>query len=378
MYNMRHISQRLRDFDSSVFQEVFRKQHTLTNPIDLSVGLPEGTTPQYIKDAGIRAISEGHTIYTAANGISQLREAIAHKLVSENGLHVTKDDIAIVPGLTTGLLMVYQALLNPGDEVMIMDPSYPPYRYLVPLTDAKLVQVPTLHNFQLDLAAIEARLNEKTQLIVINTPNNPTGTVYPKEDLVKLAELAAKYNTLIISDEMYESFIYEGEHFSIGSIYPNTITMNGFSKAYAMTGWRLGYITGPVEVIQAVNQLQQYAVFCSSSIAQYAALAALSQPTLPRDSYVQKRQLINTELRALGYDVQGNDGAYYTFFKAPNGQTDLEFIDKAADHNLLLLPGRAFSQEENYVRLSYGGRIEDVEQGLAIIKKITEEAKYQK
>jgi aspartate aminotransferase len=378
MYNMRHVSQRLKDFDSSVFQEVFRKQQALADPIDLSVGLPEGTTPQYIKDAGIRAISEDHTIYTPANGILELREAIARKLVNENKLDVTKDDVAIVPGLTTGLLMVYQALLNPGDEVMIMDPSYPPYRYLVPLTDATLVQVPTLHNFQLDLAAIEANLNEKTQIIVINTPNNPTGAVYPKEDLVKLAELAAKYNTLVISDEMYESFIYKGEHFSIGSIYPNTITMNGFSKAYAMTGWRLGYITGPIEVIQAVNQLQQYAVFCSSSIAQYAALAALSQPTLPRDSYAQKRQLINTELRALGYDIQGNDGAYYTFFKVPDGQTDLEFINTAADNNLLLLPGRAFSQEENYVRLSYGGRIEDVEQGLAIIKKITEEAKYQK
>jgi aspartate/methionine/tyrosine aminotransferase len=375
---MRHVSQRLKNFDSSVFQEVFRKQQSLANPIDLSVGLPEGTTPQYIKDAGIRAISEDHTIYTPANGIVELREAIARKLTNENKLDVTKDDIAIAPGLTTGLLMVYQALLNPGDEVMIMNPSYPPYRYLVPLTDATLVQVPTLHNFQLDLAAIEANLNEKTQIIVINTPNNPTGAVYPKEDLIKLADLAAKYNTLIISDEMYESFIYEGEHFSIGSVYPNTITMNGFSKAYAMTGWRLGYITGPAEVIRAVNQLQQYAVFCSSSIAQYAALAALSQPTLPRDSYVKKRELINTELRSLGYDIQGNDGAYYTFFKAPHGFTDIEFINKAADNNLLLLPGRAFSQEENYVRLSYGGRIEDVEQGLAIIKKITEEAKLPK
>lgn len=378
MYNMRHISQRLKDFDSSVFQEVFRKQQALTNPIDLSVGLPEGTTPQYIKDAGMRAINEDHTTYTPANGIVELREAIAHKLVTENKLDVTANDITIVPGLTTGLLMTYLALLNPGDEVMIMDPSYPPYRYLVPLTDATLIQVPTLHNFQLDLDAIEASLSEKTQLIVINTPNNPTGTVYPKEDLVKLAKIASKYNTLIISDEMYESFVYDGEHFSIGSIYPNTITMNGFSKAYAMTGWRLGYITGPSEVIKAINQLQQYAVFCSSSITQYAALAALSQPTLPRDSYVQKRQLINTELRSIGYDIQGNDGAYYTFFKAPHGLKDLDFINRAADNNLLLLPGRAFSQSENYVRLSYGGRIEDVEQGLAIIKKITEEANYQK
>lgn len=375
MYNIHRAAQRLNDFDSSVFQEVYRKQQALKNPVDLSVGLPEGTTPQYIKDAGIRAIQEGNTFYTPANGIAPLREAIARKLDNENNITVTSSDVTVVPGLTTGLLLVYLAILNPGDEVMIMDPSYPPYHYLAPLADAVVRRVPTLHNFQLDLPAIKSNISKKTKIIIINTPNNPTGAVYPKEDLLQLAKIAKENNILIISDEMYESFIYKGEHFSIGSVYPNTLTMNGFSKAYAMTGWRLGYITGPSKIIKTINQLQQYAVFCSSSIAQYAALEALQRPTLPRDSYIQKREMVEEKLRAAGYDVQGNDGAYYTFFKAPGGMSDLDFIALCANNNLLLLPGRAFSKDETFVRLSYGGTIEDVEKGLEIITNISRQRK---
>jgi len=375
MYNIHRASKRLKDFDSSIFQDIFRKQQTLTNPIDLSIGLPEGSTPQYIKDAGIRAIQENHTTYTSANGISQLRKAITEKLLHNNKVSVSEEDVTIVPGLTTGLLLTYLAILDPGDEVMIMDPSYPSYHYLVPLAEATLKRVGTLPNFQLNFPAIESNISQKTRIIIINSPNNPTGAIYPKEDLITLAKTAAKHDILIISDEMYESFVYEKEHFSIGSIYPNTLTMNGFSKAYAMTGWRLGYIAGPTEIIKAINQLQQYAVFSSSSIAQYAALEALKQPTQSRESYIKKRSLVINHLSEAGYDIQGSTGAYYTFFKAPHGQTDIEFVNKAADHNLLLLPGCAFSEEEAYVRLSYGGTIDDVQKGLDIITEITKQAK---
>jgi aspartate aminotransferase/aminotransferase len=374
MYDIHNIPKRLEKFDSSLFQDVFRKQQQLKNPIDLSVGLPGGPTPQYIKDAGMKAIQEDHTTYTPSNGIPELRRAIAEKLRKENNLPAEEFNVTVVPGLTTGMLITYLALLNPGEEVIVMDPCYPSYHFLVPLAEGVLKRVPTLHNFQLNFDAIEAAITPKTKIIIINSPNNPTGAVYPKDDLTKLAEIAKKHDLLIISDEMYESFVYEGNHFSIGSIYPKTLTMNGFSKAYSMTGWRLGYIHGPAALIEHINSLQQYAVFSSSSIAQYAALAALSRPTISRQPYIEKRALINQKLSALGYDIQGNDGAYYTFFEAPHGLTDLEFINRAAENNLLLLPGRAFSQEENYVRLSYGGRIEDIEKGLAIIKKITEEA----
>lgn len=369
------IASRLQGFDSKIFQEVFKKQRTLKNPIDLSIGTPEGATPEHVKQAGIKAIENNRTIYTPSNGIPELRAAISRKLARDNSIQIDPNDISIVPGLTTGLLLVYQALLNPGDEVIIMDPSYPPYIHLAALAEARAVQVPTLPNFQLDLAAIEKSITPKTRLILINSPNNPTGAVYPKKDLVKLAKLAEKHNVMLVSDEMYENFLYEGEHFSVGSIYPNTITMNGFSKSYAMTGWRMGYIAGPAVIIQAINQLLQYVVFSSSSIAQHAALEAIKHPPALHESYPKKRDAIRKSLQEAGYEIHGSDGAYYTFFEVPNGMIDMEFIDRAADRNVLLLPGRAFSKLETFVRLSYGGSIEDVKKGLAIITDITRQVR---
>lgn len=370
---MRKMPSRLEPIDSSIFQEAARRKQMLQNPIDLSVGIPEGTTPDYIKEAGIRAIQNNHTTYIASNGLPELRAAIAHKLRSENSLPATTETVTIMPGLTTGMLMTYFALLSPGDEVLLMDPSYPSYHYLIPLTGATLKRVPTLPSFQLNLTAIENAITPHTRIIVINSPNNPTGAIYPKEDLIQLASIAERHNITIISDEMYENFIYEGEHFSIGSIYPNTITMNGFSKSYAMTGWRLGYAHGPQQLINQINRVQQYAVFSSSSIAQYAALAAVSRPPIARDSYRQKRDLIKDTLTSIGYDVGGCQGAYYAFIKTPKEMSDLDFTDIAAEQNLIIIPGRAFSESQTYVRLSYGGKIEDIEKGLKIIKKITQE-----
>lgn len=368
-----HKIARLAGFDSTIFQEVFKKLQTMKNPINLSIGFPEGDTPQYIKDAGIQAIRDGHTAYAPSNGIPELRAAVSKKL-TQNNITALPDDIVIVPGLSTGFLLIYLSTLDPGDEVIIMDPSFPPYVGLAEVINAVVKQVPVRPDFQLDLKAIEANISPKTRLIVINTPNNPTGAVYKKQDLIKLANLAKKHDITIVSDEMYESFLYEGEHFSIGSIYPNTLTLNGFSKSHAMTGWRLGYITGPTEIINAIKELLQYAVFSSSSIAQYAALKALERPTPSRAPYQEKRRMILDKMTAAGYTIHGSDGAYYTYFKAPGGMSDIEFADRAAKENLIIVPGRAFSKQETFIRLSYGGTIKDIEKGLEIITKITKQA----
>ena len=363
----KRISDRLEVFDSSIFREVFHKQQALVDAIDLSVGIPEDMTPLHIKAAGISAITQDKTGYTPANGLLELREEIRKKLQRENNITVENNQISVVPGLTTGQLLIYMAILDPGDEVIVMDPGYPPYTQLASALGAEIMPVLTLPSFQLDLPEIEASITNKTKAIVINSPNNPTGAVYPESDLRKVAKLAEKHNVFIISDEIYEHFIYEGSHFSVGSIYPDTITMHGFSKEYSMTGWRLGYVSGPIDVIDAINELQQYAVFSSSAIAQHAALEAIKSVHDVKEKYRKKRDLIIKNLTECGLEITGAQGSYYVFFKAPNDMTDLEFTDLALKHNLIVIPGRAFSSRHGFIRISYGAPIETVEKGTKVI-----------
>jgi aspartate aminotransferase/aminotransferase len=348
------LSARLKHFDSSDFRRAIEQQQKMVNPIDLSVGLPEDHTADHIKAAGVRAIMDNKTRYTPTNGIKELREALSQKLSNSNNIHVSSDDVTVVPGLTTGLLLVYMAILDPGDEIIVLDPCYPPYTHLAAAIGAEVMTVLTLPTFQPDIETIKASITNRTKAIVINSPNNPTGAVYSKKDLLEIAAIAEEHNLFVISDEIYEKFVYTGEHFSIGSVYPNTITMNGFSKEYAMTGWRIGYIAGPSDVISAINELQQYIVFSSSSIAQYAALAALGQPSVPIDKYHKKRDLLVKSLKSMGFEINGAQGSFYTFIQAPNDLTDLDFIQRAAAENVILVPGRAFSSRHGYIRISYG------------------------
>lgn len=372
--NMTFISQRLNTFDSHDFREAIQKQATLINPVNLSIGIPEELTPEHIKAAGIEAIRQDKTTYAPTNGLLELRQALAHKLQTENGIPCTAESVTVVPGLTTGQLLVYLAVLDPGDEVIIFDPYYPPYPNLATMIGARVVYVSTLPDFQPNLPLLEASITDKTKLIIINSPNNPSGAVYPEETLRELAAIAEKNNILLLSDEIYEQFVYDGKHFSVGSIYPNTLTLNGFSKAHAMTGWRLGYMAGPQEIIDAINELQQYVVFSSSSIAQHAAIAALKhQSPQILQKYKTKRDLVVGRLHDSGYSVEGAQGAFYAFIKAPHNLTDIEFVNRATEHGLIILTGRAFSQLHGYIRISYGADIASLKKGLDILDMIAKE-----
>lgn len=368
------IAQRLSYFDSSDFREAIKKQTQLDDPVDLSIGIPEELTPVHVKAAGIRAIVEDKTTYTPANGIPELRKALAEKLRTENDIPCDANSVTVVPGLTTGQLLVYLALLDPGDEVIVFDPYYPPYPHLASMLGARVVYVSTLPTFQPDLPALEAAVTDKTKLIVINSPNNPSGAVYSEETLRAIVEIAERGNIILVSDEIYEHFVFDGKHFSVGSIYPNTITMNGFSKEHAMTGWRCGYVCGPQEIIDAINELLQYVVFSSSSIAQYAALAALRQrPDDLVEKYRKKRDYVVKHLLHMGYGVEGAQGAYYAFIKAPHNLTDVEFVERATEKGLILVPGRAFSQLHGFVRISYGADMHTLEKGMKILEEISKE-----
>ncbi|HET9721488.1 MAG TPA: aminotransferase class I/II-fold pyridoxal phosphate-dependent enzyme [Candidatus Saccharimonadales bacterium] len=362
---MKFISKRLDYFDSSTIRAAFEAAATIPNHIDLSIGFPGEDTPPHIKEAGIEAIKDNQTRYTPTNGTQELRQAIAGKLKKENRIKATTSTVTVVPGSTTGILLIYLATLDPDDEVLLPQPYFPPYKDLALMVGAKPVLIDTAPTFQLTAEMIESRLTPKSKLLVINSPNNPTGAVYPKAELIKIAELARKHHLLVVSDEAYEYFAYDNVHFSIGSLYPNTLTMNSFSKSYAMTGWRIGYISGPEPIIEAINQLQQYIVFSSSSIGQHASLAALSRP---HDSlnpkYKAKRDLALSVLRDTFSDIQGGQGAFYLFLKLPGGISDVGFVNHLAHRGVIVLPGRAFGTYRNYIRVSYAGEDKNLQQGL--------------
>jgi aspartate aminotransferase/aminotransferase len=357
--------------DSSAIRQAFSLAHKIKDPIDLSVGFPEDNTPDNIKEEAIKAIRSNLTRYTPSNGIKDLREALANKFIKQNNLVTSADQISILPGATTGILMIFLALLDPGDEIIIPDPFFPPYRDIALMLGAKPVFIDTAPSFKLTAEQVKRKITKKTKIIFINTPNNPTGAVYETGELKNIAKLAEEHGIIILSDEIYEHFSYESEHFSIGSIYKNTLTLNGFSKAYAMTGWRIGYVTGPKEIINAINELLQYTVFSTNSISQIASLAALNcNPKEMTTRYKQKKDFIIKELSPF-FEIHGAQGAFYLFLKVPaQYKDDIEFINEAITHGLIILPGRAFSQHNSYFRIAFGGPMEDIKKGINIIKEM--------
>jgi aspartate/methionine/tyrosine aminotransferase len=359
------IAHRLNDFDSGKIRLAFELAKEIPDQIDLSIGFPEEDTPDNVKQAGIRAIQMDHTRYLPTNGLAELRQRIAHKLKSENGIPAQADDISVTPGLTTAILLCYLALLNPGDEVILPQPLFPPYYELAKIAGGVPVPLSTFPDFQLTAKSIQKKITARTKLLVVNSPNNPTGAVYDEAELREIAALAKRHGIIVISDEIYEYFTYDKPHFSIGSIYKDTLTLNGFSKAYAMTGWRVGYISGPADIVEAINQLQQYIVFSSSSIAQYAALEAVKRPPLHlRDSYKTKRDTAVRILKDTFPDITGAQGAYYLFLKLPPGLEDVKVVNHLSHRGVIVLPGSAFSDRQDYIRVSFAGDLRKLKTGL--------------
>jgi len=345
----------------------------MPDPIDLSIGFPEDDTPDYIKAAGIRAIAHGFTRYTPSNGIFELRAALAEKLQRENNLRVGPERVAVTSGVTVGVLLAYLALLDPGDEILVPDPYFPPYFALARLLGAVPVPINTYPSFQLTAALVEKHITPKTKVLVINSPNNPSGAVYPERELRRIAQVAKTHGLTIISDEIYEYFCYDGPHFSIGSIYPQTVTLNGFSKAYAMTGWRVGYMAGPAEFMRVINDLAQYVVFSNSSISEKAALAALRHsPTRLTRKYHAKR---DTVLRYLDgtFEVYGSQGSFFAFVPLPTGMSDVAFCQAAADQGVIILPSRAFSERRDYVRIAFAAPHLTLVRGLKILRRLVQD-----
>lgn len=343
--------------------------------ISMSVGEPDFDTPDHVKAAAIAAIESGKTKYTAVNGTPELREAISAKFARENGLSYAPDAVTVTSGGKQALFNAFFALLNPGDEVLIPAPYWVSYPEMVALTGAVPVAVPTTpeSGFLLNPEELEARVTPRTRMIVLNSPGNPTGAVFPPEVLRAVAAVAQKHNLVIVTDEMYEHLVYDAEQVSIGTFAPeHTLTINGASKAYAMTGWRIGYAGGPKGVIAAMNALQSQSTSNASSVSQYATLAALSDHAhtaafveMARVAYRERRDRIVAGLNALGLRTPTPQGAFYVMADTtPLHADELEAARRILDDaRVAVVPGTDFAAP-GQVRLSYATSMANIEEVL--------------
>ena len=352
--------------------ELQRQGHDV---ISMSVGEPDFDTPPHVKEAAIRAIQSGKTKYTAVGGIPELREAISEKFRRENGLTYAPDSVTVTSGGKQALFNAFFALLNPGDEVLIPAPYWVSYPEMVALTGAVPVAVPTTpeSGFMLDVDVLASKVTPRTRMIVLNSPGNPTGAVFTPEILQAVAELAQRHDLMIVTDEMYEHLLYDAAQVSIGTFAPDhTLTVNGASKAYAMTGWRIGYAGGPKGVIAAMNALQSQSTSNASSISQHAALAALVQHQetsqfidMARRAYRQRRDTIVRGLNDMGLKTPTPQGAFYVMADTtPIHQDELEasriILDEA---QVAVVPGTDFAAP-GQVRLSYATSMENIQEVL--------------
>jgi aminotransferase len=379
----RFISDRARGIDASGIRKVFDLAARLKDPINLSIGQPDFDVPEPIRRRAVEAIEQGFNSYTQTQGTAELRERVLARVRKEfpKTLGTSPDTgVLITSGVSGGLVLTLLACVGPGDEVIIPDPYFVMYRHLVTLAGATAVYVDTYPDFQVTAERIERAITPRTKLVLFNTPSNPTGVVAGAEVCQQVAELCEKRNILLVSDEIYDEFCYEktpvGPGASPGlrcpspaSHTPNLLLLRGFSKTYAMTGWRLGYAVGPRTVVEQLTKLQQYSFVCAPSMAQVAGAVAFDvDMSVYVEAYRRKRDMVT---HALGeaFELTTPGGAFYAFPTVPERLelTATQFVEKAIARNVLIIPGNVFSGRDTHFRLSYACSDDTLQRGLDIL-----------
>lgn len=363
-------SENVTRIDTSGIRKIFEAAGS--DAINLGLGQPDFDTPEHIKAAAIKAINEGFTGYTVGPGIPELREALSIKFKKENGFSVSPQEIIVTSGASEALAIALAALLNPGDEVLISNPGFVSYNALTEILNGKAVSVPLAEDLTMKPDAVLEKISPKTRAIILNSPSNPTGAVASRADIKALAEIAEDHNITIISDEVYEYFIYEGEHVSPASYSDNVITVNATSKSYSMTGWRLGYVAAKSEYVGQMLKVHQYIQACASSIAQKAAYAAVTGPkdsvNFMREEFKKRRDVLVKGLNELGMECALPKGAFYAFPKVSNSA---EVASKMISNGVVVVPGTAFgSKGDGYIRISYAASMKDIEKALSIMERV--------
>ena len=375
------LSKLVTEIEPSGIRRFFDIANTMDDVISLGVGEPDFDTPWHVREEGIYSLEKGRTFYTANSGMPELREEICRYLQRRFSLVYDSDEIVVTVGGSEAIDIGFRAMLDPGDEVIIPEPCFVSYLPCVKMAGGVPVRLPLEEKdqFKLTKEKLLSVITDKTKMVVLPFPNNPTGAIMTGEELEEVAEVIREKDLFVMSDEIYSELSYQGEHVSIAALpgmKERTIVINGFSKSYAMTGWRLGYVAGPRAVIEQLVKIHQYLIMSAPTTSQYAAIEALrngdDDVAGMRESYNERRRFLLKEFETMGIPCFEPMGAFYAF---PNisgyGMTSEEFASKLLkEQHVAVVPGSAFGEcGEGFLRISYAYSIEDLKKALLKIKK---------
>ena len=379
------ISRRVGRVSPSGIRKFFDLLSTMDDAISLGVGEPDFVTPWHISEAGISGIEKGYTMYTSNWGMPELRQELARNLSARCGVEYDPDrELLITVGVSEGLDLAMRAVLNPKDEVISPEPTYVSYESCTVLAEGVFVPVPTTveNQFRVKAADIEERVTSRTKAILLGYPNNPTGAVMERADLEEIADVARRHDLLVISDEIYDQLVYGIKHTCFASLpgmKERTIFLGGFSKAYAMTGWRIGYAAAPAEIIDAMTKIHQYTIMCVPIMAQMAAIEALkSGEAAVREmvaDYDRRRRVMVKGLNAIGLSCFEPKGAFYAFPSVKvTGLSSQDFAERLLlEERVAVIPGSAFGDSgEGYVRCCYATALDDIREALRRMRRFVQ------
>ena len=379
------LSQTIVNIKPSGIRKFFDIVSEMKNAISLGVGEPDFDTPWHVRDEGIYSLEKGRTFYTSNAGLSELKEEISKYLDRRIGVHYNpKDEIIVTVGGSEGIDIAMRAMLDPGDEVLIPQPSYVSYEPCCLLAGGKpvIIELKAENEFRLTKQELLEAITDKTKLLVLPFPNNPTGAIMEKEDLEAIAEVIVEKDIFVLSDEIYSELSYKGDHVSITSLpgmKERTILINGFSKAYAMTGWRLGYACGPKEILTQMLKIHQFAIMCAPTTSQYAAVEAMrngdEDVAKMREAYNQRRRYLMHAFKEMGLECFEPFGAFYVFPCIKEfGMTSEEFATRfLEEEKVAVVPGTAFGDcGEGFLRISYAYSLENLKIALGRMANFVE------
>ena len=384
------LAKKVVEIEPSGIRKFFDVVNEMKDAISLGVGEPDFDTPWRIREEGIYSLEKGRTFYTSNSGLKELKEEICNYIQRKTSVvYDPKSEVVVTVGGSEGIDIAMRAMLDPGDEVLIPQPSYVSYLPCAVLAGGVPVVIPlqNKNEFKLTREELEAAITPRTKILVLPFPNNPTGSIMTREDLEPIAEVVKEHDLFVISDEIYSELSYQGEHVSIAEfpgLRERTIMINGFSKGFAMTGWRLGYACGPAEIIEQMIKIHQFAIMCAPTNSQYAAIEGLRncQPEVDemREAYNQRRRFLMHEFRRIGLKCFEPYGAFYVFPDVSEfGMTSEEFATRfLEEERVAVVPGTAFGASgEGFIRISYAYSLEDLKVALGRLERFIERLREQ-